>query len=502
MVVEASLERVASGSVVPRAALALLSDERLAARAARGDREAFAVLFGRHHQAVYRYSLAILRNPEDAADVLQTTMLKALQTLVSGREDLAVRPWLFRVAHNEAVSLLRRRGRQVELGEETPAGGGAVEEASETRERLAGLLADLGELPERQRGALVMRELEGLPYERIGETLETSAAAAKQMVHEARGALAEMERGRALACATVTARISERDGRLLRGRALRAHLRGCERCRGFRDSIASRKAVLTSLPALPAEQAASILKGLLGVGGGPGAGTAVAVLSGGAKLGAASLAAKAAAPAAVAVALAVSAGGSAPSASIAAERPALVRPATVATAVPPPVPAAPGHRALRPSGVRPAEPPVAEHAPPPQPVAPQPVALQPAALQPEPAAETTAPAPAGATGSSEPSEQPAASSRGDYQEETVSVGGSTSWAPPSTSTATDSSPGATPSQPSAPSEPAAPSEPVSSSQPAAVPSTPSEPTRQPEQPAAGTASPAVGETSSGVPAGG
>lgn len=54
MTVEASVERVAAGSVVPRAALALLSDERLAARAAAGDGDAFAVLFRRHHQAVYR----------------------------------------------------------------------------------------------------------------------------------------------------------------------------------------------------------------------------------------------------------------------------------------------------------------------------------------------------------------------------------------------------------------------------------------------------------------
>lgn len=447
------MERVAARSVVPRAALALLSDERLAVRAAGGDREAFAVLFGRHHQAVYRYSLAILRNPEDAADVLQTTMLKALQTLASGREDLAVRPWLFRVAHNEAVSLLRRRGRQVELGEETAAGG-AVEEASETRERLAGVLADLGELPERQRGALVMRELEGLSYERVGEALEMSAAAAKQAVHEARAALAEMERGRALGCATVTARISERDGRMLRGRALRAHLRGCERCRGFRDSIASRKAVLTALPGLPAEQAASILKALLGVGGGPGAGTAVAVLSG-AKLGAASLAAKTAASAAVAVALAVGAGSSAPSPSITAEQQALVRPATATTAVPPPAPAA-------------------QDAPQPRPDAPQP----------EPAAETSAPAPAGAAGSSEPTEQPVAPSRDDSREETAPAGGSTSRQPPSTGT-TESSPEAMPSQPSAPAEPATPGEPSGLS-----------------QPPTGAASPGAAETNPGFSPGG
>lgn len=470
------MERIAAGSVVPRAALGLLSDERLAARAAGSGREAFAVLFGRHHQAVYRYSLAILRNPEDAADVLQTTMLKALQTLASGRKDMAVRPWLFRVAHNEAVSLLRRRGRQVELGEESVAAG-AVEDALETRERLAGLLADLGDLPERQRGALVMRELEGLPYERIGEALETSAAAAKQMVHEARQALTEMEGGRTLACAEVTARISERDGRMLRGRALRAHLRDCDRCRGFRDAITSRTAVLSSLPGLPAEQAASILEALLGIGG-PGAGTAVAVFSSGAKLGAASLAAKVAVSAAVPLALVMSTSGSAPAASSTTERPVLVHPATAATAVPPLPAASPALQPLRRGGVRTAAP------------------------QPVPAAEVPAPTPAGSGGSGEPAGRPAAPSRGDDREETASAGGSTAWQPPSTGTATESSPEAIPSQPSAPTDPAASGEPADPSQPAAAPSTPSEPTGGPAQPAAGTASPGAGETSSGVSAGG
>lgn len=310
---DASANTVAAQSLVPRAALGLLPDERLAARAAQGDREAFAVLFRRHHQAVFRYCLALLRNPEDAADVLQTTMLKALQTLAAGRKDLAVRPWLFRVAHNEAISLLRRRGRQVELSEDV-ASLETVHEASETRSRLTGLLEDLRELPERQRGALLMRELDGLPYERIAEAFETSPAAAKQAVHEARLALTEMDHGRSLACATVTERMSERDGRMLRGRALRAHLRGCERCRSFRDSIAFRKATLAWLPGLAPEKAAALLQTLLGMGGGPGAGTAAAVLSAGAKAGVASLAAKAVAPAAVAIAVALGPGASAPDA--------------------------------------------------------------------------------------------------------------------------------------------------------------------------------------------
>src|SRR6266576_3929115 len=86
------------------------SDQRLARLASRGNARAFALLYERHHQALYRYCLAIVRAPEDAQDALQNTFMNAFAALRASERDVAVRPWLFRVAHNEAVSILGHAG--------------------------------------------------------------------------------------------------------------------------------------------------------------------------------------------------------------------------------------------------------------------------------------------------------------------------------------------------------------------------------------------------------
>ena len=92
------------------AALRLLTDDRLARRAAEGDRGAFAVIFERHHQGLYRYCRAILRHDEDARDALQTTFTRAIAALDGDDRTVAIKPWLYRIAHNEAISLAKMSG--------------------------------------------------------------------------------------------------------------------------------------------------------------------------------------------------------------------------------------------------------------------------------------------------------------------------------------------------------------------------------------------------------
>ncbi len=244
----------------------MLTDDRLAKMAAAGNQQAFAAIYERHHQALYRYCRSILGSDEDARDALQNTMLKALDALPGEQREIALRPWLFRVAHNEAISLIRRR----------PAPEAPLDEASAssefdpaTRERLRTLLDDLAALPERQRSALVMRELSGLSYADLAAALACSPAAAKQAVYEARVTLHELTEGREMECEAARKAISARDGRVLRGRKVRAHLRSCQSCRAFRSSIGNRSADLSLLaPPLPAGAAANMLQGLLGAGGG------------------------------------------------------------------------------------------------------------------------------------------------------------------------------------------------------------------------------------------
>jgi RNA polymerase sigma factor (sigma-70 family) len=252
----------------------LLSDALLARQATAGDQHAFAAIYRRYHQDLYRFCLSILSRPEDAQEALQNTMVKALRSLPGEEREIQLKPWLYRVAHNESVDLLRKRREGPELDGAQASGAAEVAETVALRERLGRLLADLGELPERQRSALVMRELAGLGYEQIGEAFDTSISVARQTVYEARLNLRELEAGREMRCDQVTRQLSEADGRVTRRRDIQAHLRTCAECRAFRDSIGSRRQDLAALSPLPAALGASILHGLAGgqaatsVGGG------------------------------------------------------------------------------------------------------------------------------------------------------------------------------------------------------------------------------------------
>jgi RNA polymerase sigma factor (sigma-70 family) len=245
----------------------LLSDERLARLVSRGSERAFATLYERHHQALYRYCLSIVRNPQDAQDALQSALMRALAALRASERDLAVRPWLFRIAHNEAVSVLRRRPAADRALDDQEPSLLSVEGAVERRERLSTLVSDLQALPLRQRAALLMRELSGLSIEEIACALATSPGAAKQTLFEARSSLQAFEEGRAMDCELVRRAISDGDGRVLRSRKLRSHLRGCSQCTEFRALIASRSVELRALALpLPAAASTALLKQVLAQG--------------------------------------------------------------------------------------------------------------------------------------------------------------------------------------------------------------------------------------------
>jgi RNA polymerase sigma factor (sigma-70 family) len=238
----------------------LWGDERLALRVAEGDDRAFATLYQRYHQRLFRYCISILRDEPDAHDALQSTFERALTALRREQRNAPLRPWLFRIAHNEAITVLRRRP-----SDQPPAYVGVLtassaEHVAGEREELASLIADLAQLPERPRSALVMRELEGLSHEDIAIALDTTVAAARQAIFEARRALAEAAEGREMSCAEIQQLVSDGDGRVLRGRRVSAHLRSCAACSAFVAAIPRRRAHLRALaPPLAPIAAASIL---------------------------------------------------------------------------------------------------------------------------------------------------------------------------------------------------------------------------------------------------
>jgi RNA polymerase sigma factor (sigma-70 family) len=280
-----------------------VSDELLARLVASGGERPFKALYERYRHPLYGYCHSILRNEADAQDALQSTFTKALMALREGRRNAPLRPWLYRIAHNEAVSIVRDRGTAEKRLERVPrrADAPSVEERAGDRARLSSLLEDLSQLPDRARGALVMREMGGLSHEEIATAMGLSIGAAKQAIFEARRGLLELAEGRAMSCDDITRRLSAGDRRAFRGRRVRAHLRDCGTCAAFAAAIPRRQGELRALaPVLAPVSAAAVLDHILSAASGPpsssAAGSAAAggsALAGGSGAPTAGLAAKA-----------------------------------------------------------------------------------------------------------------------------------------------------------------------------------------------------------------
>src|ERR1044072_983733 len=95
----------------PAVAVRMASYARLVRMATAGSEGAMAAIFERHHQALHRSCYSIVGNGHDAADALQNTMVKALRSLPGERREIALRPWLYRIAHNQPGTPLRARRR-------------------------------------------------------------------------------------------------------------------------------------------------------------------------------------------------------------------------------------------------------------------------------------------------------------------------------------------------------------------------------------------------------
>ena len=215
--------------------------DNLVREASRGDERALEKIYRDYHQPLYRFCLAIVGNPQDAQGALQNTMVKMLRALPGEKRSIALKPWLYRIAHNESIDLLRRRRPEVSLEASEPKVGEELAVKVAARQRLRQLIADLDALPERQRETLLMREAAGLSFDEIGVALETSAAVARQTLYEARLGLRQMDAGREMECEAVTKALSNGDGRVRRRRDVRAHLRDCGHCRAFAALRAGRQ---------------------------------------------------------------------------------------------------------------------------------------------------------------------------------------------------------------------------------------------------------------------
>src|SRR5947209_4389915 len=123
-------------------------DERLAQLVANADEAAFGALYERYHQALYRYCRSIVRDDADAQDALQSAWTRALVALRRHQRDAPVRPWLYRIAHNESVSLLRRRDQRRDVPEVGAEIVASAEEQVIDLERFEDMIVDIKELPD------------------------------------------------------------------------------------------------------------------------------------------------------------------------------------------------------------------------------------------------------------------------------------------------------------------------------------------------------------------
>ncbi|MGH2673915.1 MAG: RNA polymerase sigma factor [Actinomycetota bacterium] len=169
-------------------------DDELVRRYLRGDRSAFTALMERHERRVYNLAYRMLGRPEDAADASQETWLICLRKLSGFRGSSAFTTWLHRVTVNVCHDALRNRARERPAGEEEIEPPPAPD-PSEATVTAIDVQRALLRVPEEFRAALVLHDVQGVPYEEIAAALGAPLGTVKSRIHRGRVALARALRG-------------------------------------------------------------------------------------------------------------------------------------------------------------------------------------------------------------------------------------------------------------------------------------------------------------------
>ncbi len=272
--------------------LRLRSDDQLVSLFRAGNEDAFRVIHDRYRQRLYAYSRQMLSSSAaDAEDVVQEIFVRVYGSLRSSNRELALRAWLYRIAHNRCIDEIRRpQPIATDVIEELTATAAPDPIARiEQRDALRRLIADVRRLPEQQRSALLMRELGGMPYADVAEALTVSVPAVKSLLVRARVGLAQAGEARDTACARIREDLIVAHDRGVRTSGLaRRHMRDCHECRHFRSEVRGVSRQFAAL--VPALGPIGVVAKLLGVGGagggGAAAGTGAVATSGAAGTGA------------------------------------------------------------------------------------------------------------------------------------------------------------------------------------------------------------------------
>ncbi len=247
--------------------LRLRSDEQLVALFRSGHDEAFRVIYDRYHKRLAGYARQMLPRGYDAEDALQDVFVRAYRALRHDDRELAIRPWLFRIAHNCCIDELRRTV-PVPTDEVSTRPSQLDDPAAQldAREALHRLIQDIQRLPEQQRSALLLRELSGISYEEVAAALETTVPAVKSLLVRARMGLVRAGEARDTACSEIREQIARaHDDGVRATPTVRRHLRDCPACRSYRGQMCVVNRRVAAL--LPAGPLATLAR-LLGLPGG------------------------------------------------------------------------------------------------------------------------------------------------------------------------------------------------------------------------------------------
>ena len=264
--------------------LRLQGDEKLIALVRRGHNGAFETLVQRYQPRLLAFCRHMLGSQEDAEDVLQEVFTAAYNALLGDDRPINARPWLYRIARNRCLNHLRkpRAAGQDSMDIFERDNGATTAETVHRREEFRQIVTDVGDLPETQRTALLLREIDALSYDQIAEAMDTTVPSVKSLLVRARVNLAEAAEARLLTCGEVRLELGQVAEGLARSSApVRRHLKLCVRCRTFRSELrTTSKALAAIYPIGPLVFLKKLGLAKLGLGGGAAAGGAAAGGSG------------------------------------------------------------------------------------------------------------------------------------------------------------------------------------------------------------------------------
>jgi RNA polymerase sigma factor (sigma-70 family) len=230
--------------------LRLQSDERLVALVRRGHHGAYEALVARYTSRLLAFCRHMLGSKEDAEDVLQEVFAAAFNAMLADEREINVRPWLYRIARNRSLNHLRRAqaigvdSMDIHFAE----GGQSTGEKVFKREDFRLLVNDVQGLPETQRTALLLREIDDLSYDQISQAMETTVPAVKSLLVRARVSLAEASESRRMSCDDVRLELGAVAEGLTKASApVRRHVKECHRCSEFRGHLKSNNRALAAV---------------------------------------------------------------------------------------------------------------------------------------------------------------------------------------------------------------------------------------------------------------